>query len=285
MARGEQQKTQKGDWGQAYSERRFGVLLVILAVLLAGPPVLLGFGLSAAWFDGLMALLMVAAILSLCFDRRQRLFALLLGIPTVLLSLGGHALPGEASAPVLFAGHLCEVLFLLGASVLIVKSLFSARTLTFDSILGAVCGYLFLGLGWAVLYSLIEGFRPGSFEISPKLVTGGELARPLPHVLTYYSFVTLTTVGYGDISPISPATRTLAWMEAITGQFYLAVIVAGLAGGLGAEGGGGGGPGGGTAGPPPTAGEGGPTPGEDRRTNTAQRRGEETNLRAGAARG
>src|SRR5204862_208839 len=82
-----------------YSERRFGVLLVILAALLAGPPILLGFGLSAAWFDGLTALLLVAAILSLCFERQQRLFALLLGTPTVLLSLGGHALPGEASAP------------------------------------------------------------------------------------------------------------------------------------------------------------------------------------------
>jgi voltage-gated potassium channel len=236
MARGEPQETQEGDWWRAYSERRFGALLVILAVLLAGPPVLLGFGLSAAWFDGLMALLLVAAILSLCFERHQRLFALLLGIPTVLLSLGGHALPGEAGVPVLFAGRLCEVLFLFGASVLIVKSLFSAPTLTFDSVLGAVCGYLFLGLAWAVLYSLIEGLRPGSFEISPKLVTGGEPARPLPHVLTYYSFVTLTTVGYGDISPVSPATRTLAWMEAITGQFYLAVIVAGLVSVLAAKG-------------------------------------------------
>src|SRR5262249_55656768 len=158
---------------------------------------------------------------------RQRLFALLLGIPTVLLSLGGHALPGEASGPVLFAGHLCAVLFLFGASALLVRSLVGARTLAFHNILGAVCGYLFLGLGWAVLYALIEGFRPGSFEISPKLVTGGEVARPLPCVLTYYSFVTLTTVGYGDINPVSPATRTLAWMEAVTGQFYLAVIVAG----------------------------------------------------------
>src|SRR6516165_10611526 len=221
MASGESQKAHEGYWRRAYSERRFGVLLVILVALLAGPPVLLGFGLSAGWFDGLMALLLVAVILSLCFERHQRLFALVLGIPTVLLSLGGHALPGEASAPVLVAGHLCEVLFLLGTSVLIVKSLFSARTLTFDSILGAVCGYLFLGLAWAVLYGLIEEFRPGSFEISPKLVTGGEVARPLPHVLTYYSFVTLTTVGYGDISPVSPAARTLAWMEAITGQFYL----------------------------------------------------------------
>jgi hypothetical protein len=236
MTKGESQKAQEGELRRAYSERRFGILLVILAVLQAGPPVLLGFGLSAVWFDGLMALLLVAAILSLCFERHQRLFALLLGIPTVLLSVGGHALPGEASAPVLFAGNLCAVLFLFGASVLIVKSLFSARTLTLDSILGAVCGYLFLGLGWAVLYAMIEGFRPGSFEISPKLVTGGEPAHPLPHVLTYYSFVTLTTVGYGDISPVSPATRTLAWMEAITGQFYLAVIVAGLVSVLAAKG-------------------------------------------------
>jgi hypothetical protein len=72
MARGESQKTQEGAWRQVYSERRFGVLLVILAALLAGPPVLLGFGLSAAWFDGLMALLLVTAILSLCFERHQR---------------------------------------------------------------------------------------------------------------------------------------------------------------------------------------------------------------------
>src|SRR5262245_66650964 len=106
MARGESQMAQQGGWRRAYGERRFGVLLVILAVPLAGPPVLLGFGLPAAWFDGLMALLMVAAILSLCFERHQRLFALLLGVPTVLLFVGGHALPGEASAHALFAGHI-----------------------------------------------------------------------------------------------------------------------------------------------------------------------------------
>ena len=63
---------------------------------------------------------------------------------------------------------------------------------------------------------------------NPPLGTQFTLARPLPHVLTYYSFVTLTTVGYGDVSPVSAAARTLAWVEALTGQFYLAVIVAGL---------------------------------------------------------
>ena len=213
-------------WPTFYSERRFGILLVVLVVFLAGPPILLGFGLSAGWFDGLTSLLMLAAILSLCFDRRQRLFALLLGIPTIIFSLGGHAFSGSVSLSVLFLGHLCGNLFLFGSAGLIVRSLFNSRSLTFDSIFGSVCGYLFVGLAWAMSYSMIESFQPGSFQISPALRTSGE--NPQPFVLTYYSFVTLTTVGYGDVSPISPTTRTFAWIEAITGQFYLAIIVAGL---------------------------------------------------------
>jgi hypothetical protein len=215
-------------WPQRYKERRFSVLLVILLMLLAGPPVLIGFGLSAVWFDGLMSALMLSAVVSLCFEPQQRLFALLLGIPSILFSLGSHLLPDAIAAWPLFFAHLCEVLFLFGSAVLIVKSLFGSRAISFDSILGAVCGYLFLGLGWAVLYSMIENLRPGSFEIDQSLAPVGEAARPLSDVLTYYSFVTLTTVGYGDVVPISAATRTCAWIEAITGQFYLAVIVAGL---------------------------------------------------------
>jgi Ion channel len=228
MAFDEQQGLHRERWRQLYNERRFGVLLVILAVLLAGPPIFLGFGLSAGWFDGLMLVLMLAAILSLCLERQQRIFALAVGIPAIVFSAGGYALSGTVSAWVLFVGHLCEVLFLFGAATLIVKSLFAARSLTFDSIFGAVCGYLFLGLGWAVCHSMIESFRPGSFEVSQSLRSIGEPPHPSPHVLTYYSFVTLTTVGYGDVIPASATTRTLAWIEAITGQFYLAVIVAGL---------------------------------------------------------
>jgi hypothetical protein len=226
MAGQESVAAKGGAWWQAYSERRFGILLVFLAVLLAAPPVLFGFGLSVVWFDALMALVVLAAIQSLCFERRQRLFALLLGVPTIAICLGGHALSGTASVSVLFVGHLCGVLFLFGSAAVIVKSLFNSRALTFDSIYGAVCGYLFLGLAWAMSYSMIEAIQPGSFQISPSLRTASEHSQP--QVLTYYSFVTLTTVGYGDVTPISPVTRTFAWIEAISGQFYLAIIVAGL---------------------------------------------------------
>jgi hypothetical protein len=214
-------------WLRGYGERRFGVLLAFLVALLALPPILLGFGLSPGWFDGLLSILVLAGILSLCFEPQQRVFALLLGVPSVLFSAGGYALTGQTSKWALFVGHLCQVLFFLGAAVLIVRSMFGSRALTFDSIAGTICGYLFLGLGWAVTYSMIESFQPGSFEAAPSLIPGQASTTPR-QVLIYFSFVTLTTIGYGDIVPVTPATRTCAWIEGIMGQFYLAVIVAGL---------------------------------------------------------
>jgi hypothetical protein len=228
MTAAESPKPPGTSWPRVYSERRFGILLAILLALLAGPAILLDFGLPAGWFDAIMSLMMLAAILSLCFEERQRVFALLLGIPTIVVSLGGHALSGPLGAGAVLVGHVCEGLFLFGAATIIVRTLFNTRPLTLDSIFGAVCGYLFLGVAWAVFYSIIEGLRPGSFRISEALAATSGSPHAMPHVLTYYSFVTLATVGYGDVTPTTSTTCTLAWMEAITGQFYLAVIVAGL---------------------------------------------------------
>ncbi len=216
------------DWSQLCRERRFGVLLVFVLGLIIGPQILLGFGASAGWFDGIVSVLVVAGISSLCFDRGSRVFVLLLGIPSVLFSAGGHALTGQFSTSVLFVGHLCQVFFLFGAAVLIVTAIIRSQVITVDSVSGALCGYLFLGLGWSVTCSMIETLSPGSFEMNQSLMQLHEQSRSLQHVLVYYSFVTLTTLGYGDVTPVSPAARTFAWIEAASGQFYLAVIVAGL---------------------------------------------------------
>ena len=80
------------------------------------------------------------------------------------------------------------------------------------------------------MYSSVETASPGSFAMP---ATIGAHAVPVQldrGALSYYSFITLATVGYGDVTPVTPLARTLAWMEAITGQFYLAILVAGLVG-------------------------------------------------------
>jgi hypothetical protein len=220
-------------WASFYDRRRYAILLVLLTALLVGPQIVLGLGMSTSIFEAILAVIVLAAVVSLCMESRQRMFALVLGLPTVLLTAGGLTLSGNVGSLAIWLGHLCAIVFLFGAAALIVQSLFASPIQSFDRILGAVCGYLFLGLGWAMIYWVIAGMDGGSFEVSSSLSEHPDWAQRQLQVLTYYSFVTLTTVGYGDVVPASSATRTLAWIEAICGQFYLAVIVAGLVSMLG----------------------------------------------------
>ncbi len=99
-----------------------------------------------------------------------------------------------------------------------------------DTLFGAVCGYLLLGIIWSLLYLAVETTSQGSFSVPAQAAADTANVQPSRGDLSYYSFITLTTVGYGDITPTKPLVRTLAWMEAVAGQFYLAVLVAGLVG-------------------------------------------------------
>jgi len=94
-----------------------------------------------------------------------------------------------------------------------------------NKILGAFCLYLLLGLIWALLYTLTELLITNSFQ-----GISSQLWYELLPTFVYFSFVSLTTLGFGDISPSSPLTQFLVYMEAIVGQFYLAVLVATLVG-------------------------------------------------------
>lgn len=92
-----------------------------------------------------------------------------------------------------------------------------------NRLVGAVCVYLLLGAIWAMTYTLIELLTPGSFSgFSPTQDAGWDSE------WLYFSFVTMTTLGYGDILPISATARGLAYMQAVFGQFYIAMLVAGL---------------------------------------------------------
>ena len=94
-----------------------------------------------------------------------------------------------------------------------------------NRILGAIAVYLLIGLNWAVVYSAINELDPGAFN-------GTEPGQWLESFaeLVYFSFVSLTTLGYGDISPNTPLTRFFVYLEAICGQLYLAIMIAGLVG-------------------------------------------------------
>jgi len=119
----------------------------------------------------------------------------------------------------LLVGKIFACLFYVFMVIVILQYLFKEKVITVDMIVGAICVYFLIGMMWASIFSIIEILEPGSFQ-SPE-----GMASELSH-FSYYSFVTLTTLGYGDITPITATARSLSLLEAITGQLYIAILIA-----------------------------------------------------------
>jgi hypothetical protein len=124
-------------------------------------------------------------------------------------------------------------LFFAVMAVAILSTIMKTKKVTTETIYASICVYLLLGIIWTMLFSAIEIIEPGSFLSggAPIVDFSGEpVRRNVFANFIYYSFVTLTTLGYGDITPISPHARALSSLEAVIGQLYIAVLIAGLVG-------------------------------------------------------
>jgi voltage-gated potassium channel len=118
------------------------------------------------------------------------------------------------------------LLFTVGTIVLSSRQVLMTGSVDANKIVGSICIFLLMGIAWAEAYLLVERFFPGSI---PAL--SGDSWRAHLEGALYFSYVSLTTLGYGDISPAQPLARYLAYMEAVTGQFYVAIVIASLIGG------------------------------------------------------
>jgi len=203
---------------------RFQSLLVFLLLLLAVIPFLE----INALTDIVMTILFLVALLAFT-ERRNLLF---LCVVLVLISRGsswGAYWTGNETLIVI--SKLLNVAFILIVSGFILTIVFRSREITLETLAGAICVYLFIGLFWADVYALVEIANPGSFSL---LKDGAqETMNIVAHSTSqfnYFSFVTLSTLGYGDITPQTRPAQSLAAMEAILGQLFLAVLIARLVG-------------------------------------------------------
>jgi len=131
----------------------------------------------------------------------------------------------RAYLPILVTAlKLCGLLILIYMTL---KQTLRPGPVTVYRVIGGIAGYLLIGLTWAWAYQLIEQQIPGAVHFQPALPVNP--ARQVGHWI-YFSFVTLTTVGYGDVQPINPVARTLAVAEALVGQLYIAILIASLVG-------------------------------------------------------
>jgi hypothetical protein len=121
------------------------------------------------------------------------------------------------------------VLLLSGfATIVILRNIFEQHIVRADDVLGAVCGYLLASEAWSHLFMLVEIFLPESFSISPGFSADLDSWHGRIAVLSYVSLSSLTSIGSGTVVPVRPPATILTTLEAVFGQFYIAVVVAQL---------------------------------------------------------
>jgi hypothetical protein len=173
----------------------------------------------------------VMAVFAVVFQRRwERIAAFFAAAASIVIIWSRHLpLVAEYRISLEVTHHFLLAGFYAFAVALILRNIFQAAAITRDDVLGAVCGYLLAASAWGSIYAVTAILVPGSFAISPDLNDVGSDQGRIA-LFSYFSVVTLTTMGYGDITPVRPPADVLAMLEAIFGQFYIAVVVAQLVG-------------------------------------------------------
>jgi hypothetical protein len=200
-----------------YARHRYGILFYTLLLSLAVPPLLKPFGFGGYALEILLATSLVAAVAAIDSPLLRRIA--LATVAVAFVTRLGAALLGQRA---LSEGSLAVWgLFALIAAATALRFALRGQAIGAEQIYAALGTYLLAGFFFGLIYWVLEQFAPGSLAVpggQPLLVSTG----------VYYSFVTLASLGYGDVLPVSEAARGLAIAEVVGGQLYLAVMVARL---------------------------------------------------------
>lgn len=201
-------------WAEDRGLSLFSALLLV-AVFVIPPFVDPGSGRSVA-VDVVYWMLLVSGVRALARGPVMR--AALLGAAVVAIAVSAVGLFVSVPTPWELGTGLLSLGLLL---VVILGRTLRDGPVTTRRLHGGVAAYLLLGVLWAYAYALVAALRPGAF-VGPLAAADGARA------FLYFSFVTLTTTGYGDVLPVHPAARSLATLEAVTGTLYLAILISRL---------------------------------------------------------
>ena len=214
-------------------KRRFGSLLTALLLYLAGVSLLgqlrgyLSTTLLSLVLVVLFAGVLTGAVLNVTGDpNHRRLFLMRLA---VFLAVAMKAIGQFRGLPQLdYAALAFAVIAITYTVVMVLRFLVRVEQVDAETICAALCVFLLLGVLWSELYAMAERLQPNSFSVNSG--TSAEVFQTNSFGSLYFSYVTLTTLGYGDISPIRELARLLTVSEALVGQIYLVVLVARLVG-------------------------------------------------------
>jgi Ion channel len=205
----------RGALGHAYFGERYAILFYTLLLTLVASPLLAAFEFSGTFIDLFLAANLLAAALPVDPGLHRRLFIAAIIIAWLVRSAMGWF--DHPSIAALIFGFWTLIGLCAAATAL--RFAMRARAVESEHIYAALSAYLLVGVFFGLFYYVIEQIEPGTFNVS------GDFSRVSA---IYFSFVTLATLGYGDIVPRSDVARGLAILEGVGGQLFLAVLVARL---------------------------------------------------------
>ena len=172
--------------------------------------------------SGLFSLVLLAGVVAVADSKRVLVIAIVLAIPAIAGRWINHFRPDLIPPAVFLVAGLILIAFVVGNLLLFV---FRAPSVNTEVLCASISAYLMLGLMWTMAYWLVDQLTPGgAFAFNTNM--GKQSMKGFNAF--YFSFITLSTVGYGDITPVSRMARWLAAMEAMTGLLYVAVLIARL---------------------------------------------------------
>lgn len=207
---------------------RYLLLSLALFTLLMAYPFWDRSALGIASFDLVFWGVILSSIYTISRRHWSFVVGILLAVPALTTDVAIYFVQSQRLVLISCLLDLAVLVFLTGV---IVVHVVSRERVNLDKILGAISAYLLLGLVWALIYGALELAYPGSFQLGSQVANGSAL----PHWgdldnFIYYSLVTLSTLGYGDIVAVTRAARAWSALEAILGQLYLAILLARLIG-------------------------------------------------------
>jgi hypothetical protein len=175
---------------------------------------------------------MLVLVYLIVFDRWKNRAVAFISLASAFTAAGALYLlpPSYLEVPIRLFYHSALLLLLGFATIIILRNIFKQRIVGSDDVLGAVCGYLLAAGTWSNLFMLFEIFVPESFTVGEGFESGLDTWDGRIAVLNYVSLGSLTSVGSGAVVPIRPPATVLTTLEAVFGQFYIAVVVAQLVG-------------------------------------------------------
>lgn len=207
--------------------RSYAGILCTLIILLLSSPFLETSPLGLAITHILFSIAIVLCVLLVQGNKKIFLLFFVLGIAPFLLRWARYL---EIASPALLSvSLLLDALFLFSICIYIIRHFFKATEVSADVLFSAVTVYLLIGLFFGIVYSLIGATNPEAFRL-PELINLHSSSPGALSTYLYYSFVTLTTLGFGEITPATQFVQTVTILEAIIGQMFLAILVGRLVG-------------------------------------------------------